>query len=161
VAANSVRPRRPRAIATFIAVHVSIWIAFGAALLAASSLWSSVDGAGVLAVVLALAAGWQLTGYKRRALRDCQRQPRRSDRGQDATEGVVRFALRHGLACVRSCWAMMLVMGVASSTMIFWMVAIAGIVITEKLARRPRHATHAAAALLAAGAVVAGAGVIV
>jgi predicted metal-binding membrane protein len=47
---------------------------------------------------------------------------------------------------------MMLAMGVARSMMLFWMVAIVGIVTAEKLAERPRHAGRAGAVVLAAGA---------
>ena len=52
----------------------------------------------------------------------------------------------------------MLAMGVASSMMIFWMVALTGIVLTEKLATKPRQATRLAAVLLALGALFTGAG---
>jgi predicted metal-binding membrane protein len=145
----------------FVAVYVSIWVAFGVALLAVSPLWSSIDSAAVLGVALALAAGWQMTGQKRRALRDCHRPSPLPPRGRRATAGVIRFAFLNGLACLRSCWAMMFAMGVASSTMFFWMIAVTGIVTTEKLAQKPRQATRVAAALLAAGALVAGASVLI
>jgi len=161
VAANSLRWRRRRAMATFVAVYVSIWIAFGVLLVAVSPLWSAIDGTVVLAVALALAAGWQLTVHKRRALWDCHRPSPLPPRGWRATVGVIRFGLFNGLACFRSCWAMMLAMGVASSMPIFWMIAITGIVTTEKLAQKPRHATRAAAALLAAGAIVVGASALI
>jgi len=121
-------------------------------------LWSSIDRAAVLALALALAAGWQLTAYKQRALRDCHRPKPLPPRGRRATVGVMRFASCNGFACVRSCWAMMLVMGVASSAMMFWMIAITGIMTTEKFAQKPRHAARTGAALLAAGAIAAGAG---
>jgi predicted metal-binding membrane protein len=109
----------------------------------------------VLAVALATAAGWQLTAHKRRALLDCHRPSPLPPQGWRATAGVVRFAARNGLACLRSCWAMMLAMGVASSMMLLWMVAVTGIVTTEKLAERPRRAARAGAVVLAAGAVLA------
>jgi predicted metal-binding membrane protein len=127
-------------------------------LLAASALCSSIDGTALFTVALALAAGWQLTVHKRRALQDCHRPAPLPPRGRRATVGVIRFGVRNGLACVRSCWAMMLAMGVATSATTFWIVAVAGIVTTEKLSRRPRKATRAAAAVLAAGAVVVAVG---
>jgi predicted metal-binding membrane protein len=158
VAVNSLRWRRNRAVATFLAVYLSIWIAFGLLALALSPLWSAADGKLVLAVALALAAGWQLTVYKRRALRDCHRPSPLPPSGRRATAAVVRFGWRNGLACIGSCWAMMLAMSVASSMMIFWMVALTGIVLTEKLATKPRLATRMAAMLLGAGALLTGAG---
>ena len=154
VAVNSLRWRRRRAAATFLAVYIAIWAAFGAVLIALARLWSGVDAKLVLAAALAVAAGWQLTVHKRRALRDCHRPSPLPPSGRAATRGVLGFAWRNSSACVRSCWAMMLAMGLASSMMIFWMVAITGIVLTEKLATKPRQATRVAAVLLGAGALV-------
>jgi predicted metal-binding membrane protein len=51
-------------------------------------------------------------------------------------------------------------MGVASSMMIFWMVALTGVVLTEKLSPKPRQATRLAAVLLGAGALFTGASVL-
>ncbi|HXO09974.1 MAG TPA: DUF2182 domain-containing protein [Solirubrobacteraceae bacterium] len=158
VAVNSLRWRRNRAVATFVAVYISIWIAFGALLVALSPLWSGADGKLVLAVALTLAAGWQLTVYKRRALRDCHRPSPLPPHGRRATAGVIGFGWRNGVACLGSCWAMMLAMAVASSMMIFWMVALTGVVLTEKLATKPRVATRLAAVLLGAGALLTAGG---
>jgi predicted metal-binding membrane protein len=157
VAANSLRWRRRRAMATFVGVYLSIWIAFGALVLAASPALSGIDGARRLAGALALAAVWQMTAQKRRALRDCHRPSPLPPRGRQATAGVVRFALVNGFACVRSCWAMMLATAVAGPASTVCMVAIAGIVTAEKLAQRPRRATRASAVVLAAGAAAAAA----
>jgi predicted metal-binding membrane protein len=154
VAVNSLRWRRRRAASMFLAVYIAIWAAFGAVLIALARVWSGVDAKLVLAAALAVAAGWQLTVHKRRALRDCHRPSPLPATGRPATRGVLGFAWRNSSACVRSCWAMMLAMGVASSMMIFWMVAITGIVLTEKLATKPRQATRVAAVLLGAGALV-------
>ncbi|MGZ4313081.1 MAG: copper chaperone, partial [Solirubrobacteraceae bacterium] len=88
-----------------------------------------------------------------RALRDCHRPSPLPPAGRRATAGVARFAMRNGTACVRSCWAMMVAMAVATTATTFWMVAITGLALTEKLAPKPRQATRAGAALLAAGSV--------
>ena len=56
---------------------------------------------------------------------------------------------------------MMLAMAVATTTTTFWMVAITGVVLTEKLAARPRQATRAGALLLAAGSVAVAAGALI
>jgi predicted metal-binding membrane protein len=161
VAANSLRWRRWRATATFLAVYILGWAVFGALVFAASPLWSGIDPAVVFAFALALAAVWQLTVYKRRGLRDCHRPSPLPPRGSRATAGVIRFASRNGYACVRSCWAMMLAMAVASSATIFWMVAITGIVTIEKLVTKPRQATRLAAVVLGAGALVTGASIVI
>jgi predicted metal-binding membrane protein len=161
VATNSLRRRRPRAMATFAAVYLLIWVAFGALVIAVAPAWSSLDRSAVAAGVLGLAAVWQLTVHKRRALADCHRPSPLPPTGRRATAGVARFAWRNGTACVRSCWAMMLAMAVATTATTFWMVAITGVVLTEKLAARPRQATRAGALLLAAGSVAVAAGALI
>ena len=153
VAANSLRRRRPRAMATFAAVYGLVWVAFGVLVLAVSPAWSGADRAAVAAVALAVAAVWQLSAPKRRALRDCHRPSPLPPTGRRATAGVVRFGARNASACVRSCWAMMLAMSVAATATTFWMLAITGLVLVEKLAPRPRQATRAGAVVLGAGAV--------
>jgi len=154
VAANSLRRRRGRAMATFAALYALIWVAFGGLLLVVAPAWSGVDRTAVAAGALALAAAWQLSAPKRRALRDAHRPSPLPPTGRRATAGVARFAVRNGTACVRSCWAMMLTMAVATTATTFWMVAITGVVLVEKLAPRPRQATRAGAVLLAAGSLV-------
>ena len=161
VAANSLRRRRPRAMATFAAVYALIWVAFGALVLAASPAWAGLDRTAVAAGALALAAAWQLSAPKRRAVRDCHRPSPLPPTGRRATAGVVRFAVRNGTACVRSCWAMMLAMAVAATATTFWMIAITGLVLVEKLAPKPRQATRAGAVLLAAGSLAVAASALI
>ena len=154
VGANSLRWRRRRAMSLFVAVYVTTWSVVGIVFVLAVSAWPVLAAPVAGALALALAAAWQLTPHKRRALADCHRSAPLAPRGWQADWGVIRFAARNGLACLRSCWAMMLVMGLASS-MVFWMVTLAGIVVLEKRWHRPRQAARAAAWLLAAGAFVA------
>jgi predicted metal-binding membrane protein len=161
VAVNSLRRRRTRAMATFTAVYVAIWVVLGALLIAAAPAFSGLSGTPVAAAALAIAAGWQLTVHKRRALRDCHRPSPLPPTGSRATAGVVRFALRNSSACVRSCWAMMLAMAVATTATTFWMVAITGLALIEKLALKPRQAIRAGAVLLGAGALVVASGALI
>jgi predicted metal-binding membrane protein len=155
VAANTLRWRRPRAMSAFALIYSLVWVAFGVLVRALSPLWASLSPREASAGALALAAGWQLTAPKRRAVRDCHRSAALPPTGPRATSGLVRFAWINSSACVRSCWAMMLAMGLATSAIVFWMLAIAGVVVTEKLAQRPRRATQAGAALLGTGTVLA------
>ncbi|WP_328965251.1 DUF2182 domain-containing protein [Streptomyces virginiae] len=155
VGTNSLRRRRQRAMATFAAVYLAVWIGYGALLRAPAPLWARLPDDVALACALALAAAWQLTVHKRRALRDCHRSSPLPPSGPRAVAGACRFGLRQGWACLRSCWALMLVMAVASgrSGMLVWMAVLTGIVLTERLARKPRRPTRLAAAALAAAAL--------
>lgn len=155
VGANSLRRRRQRAMAGFAAVYLTVWTGYGALLLALAPLWSRLPGDAVLACALALASGWQLTVHKRRALRDCHRSSPLPLSGLRALAGTGRFGLRHGGACLRSCWALMLVMAVAGGGpgMLGWMAALTGTVTAERFARTPRRSANLAAAALAAAAL--------
>ncbi|MGW0706095.1 DUF2182 domain-containing protein [Streptomyces sp. NPDC002643] len=152
VGVNSLRRRRRHAMATFTAAYLAVWIAYGLLVRALAPLWAPLPGHTVLVAALTLGAAWQLTGHKRRALGDCHRSWPLPLTGRRATAATVRFGLRHGTACLRSCWALMLVMAVAPGGSLLWMAALTGIVTVERLARRPRHMTHLTAALLAATA---------
>ncbi len=161
VAANTLRRRRPRAMAAFAVSYVAIWVAFGAVIVVAAPIWSGLDRGVVAAAALALAVVWQLTPFKLRALRDCHRASPLPPTGRRATAGVMRFAARNGSACVRSCWAMMLAMAVATTATTFWMVVVTGLVLIEKLAPKPRQAARAGAVALALGTALAAAGALI
>jgi predicted metal-binding membrane protein len=155
VSTHSVRRRRGRAMTLFAIVYVGVWMIFGAvALVGAGALHAS---AGVeLGLALTVAVGWQLTGYKRRALRDCHRGVPLPPRGWAANAGVARFGLVNAGACVRACWPAMLAMVfVPGSQMWIWMPALTGLMWAEKLASRPRWATRMVAAALTVAAVAA------
>jgi predicted metal-binding membrane protein len=156
VGINSLRRRRRRAMALFAVVYLGIWLAFGGLVLALSPLWAPLDEALALAVTLAVAAGWQLTRWKLVALRACHRAVPLPPFGRRADAAVVRFGVRNGSACVGSCWAAMLVMGVASAgAMLPAMVVLTPLVTIEKLAERPRRTTRLVAVVLAVAAGVA------
>ncbi len=153
VAVNSFCWRRPRAMAEFLAVYLGIWIAYGVLVLGLLALLGHVRGEILVAVALLLAAGWQLSGPKLRALRACHRSSPLPPSGWRASAGVARFALRNGGACLGSCWAIMLVTAVPTSGRLLWTLALTAVVCVEKLANRPLHATRRTAALLGSGAL--------
>jgi predicted metal-binding membrane protein len=129
-------------------------VAFGGVVYAAFSRGPAMAGGASLAAALALAAGWQLTPAKNRALGDCHRPSPLPPRGWRATAGVIRFGLWSGFACLRSCWAMMIAMAVTSSMAIIWMAGITGIVMVERFAQRPHRTARAVAGVLALCALV-------
>jgi predicted metal-binding membrane protein len=117
VALNSLVARRGRAMALTTAAYVAVWLPFGAAALALRHL--AVDRAGVPPAALLVATGlaaaaWQATRAKRRAVLACGATVPLPPRGTRADLACLRFGLRHGQRCVRSCWALMLVMAVAT-----------------------------------------------
>jgi predicted metal-binding membrane protein len=152
---NSLRWRRGRAMAEFAAAYLAVWTAFGALALTMATLVPAVPGSAAFAIVLAVAAAWQLSPLKRRWLRDCHRSVPLPLRGWAAEWAALRFGLRNGAACIGSCWCLMLVMVVASG--LLWTVLVAGFVTAEKLLQQPRRATRFGAAVLAIAAAGAAA----
>lgn len=157
VGANSFYWRRRRAVLEFVVVFVAVWIAYDVIVLGA------VGSAGVptspLAPVaaLALAALWQLTPTKRRALQACHRTRPLPPKGRRATFAVAGFGLRNAGACLASCWAMMLTTAFVGLPSLVWMAALTTLITIERLSRKPRRATRRAGAMLGATAVVAAA----
>ena len=153
---NSLRWRRGRAMAGFAAAYLAVWAVFGAVAITVVAVVPGAHGTVALAIVLALAAVWQLTPLKRRWLRDCHRSVPLPPRGWKAELGALRFGLRNGQSCLGSCWCLMLVMAVAPANHLLWMVALTVVVTAEKLMERPRYVTRMAAVALAITAVVVG-----
>lgn len=144
--------RRRRATAEFLAVFLGLWIAFGAIVLGALSSWGPAGSPYAFAAALALAALWQLTPLKLRAMRACHRSRRLPPRGWRASAGVADFALHNGSACIASCWAMMAAASLAGPASLLWMGAMTGVMTTEKLAEKPLRTSRRVAALLFAAA---------
>jgi predicted metal-binding membrane protein len=157
VAVNSFYWRRRRAVLEFLVVFVAVWIAYDLTVLTAlgrAGLASSSLGP---AAALALAAIWQLTPWKRRALQACHRTRALPPKGWRATAGVAEFGLRNGGACVASCWAMMLTTAFVGLPGVAWMAALTGLITAERLSTRPRRAARRVGLALALAALAAAA----
>ena len=106
----------------------------------------------VEAGVLVLAGAYQSTPLKRRVLVACRRSGRtRLDRGPQRIR-VARTGLRHGLDCLGSSWALMLLMFAEGFANLWWMAALTAIMTYEATGRRgARLATWAGFALVFLG----------
>lgn len=150
VALTSLWRRRRRAVALFVVAYLGVWSAFGMfALLAVGG----VDGALVLAIVLAVAAAWELTPWKRRSLRACRLIDPLPPRGPKADAACVGAGLRYGARCVAGCWALMLAMAVAGHTSLLLMALLTVLVTAEKLVPRGARLGRPASVVLLAAAV--------
>jgi len=155
VAVHSLYWRRRRATLEFVAVYTGLWALFSAFVLGLLIPLAPASPALVLPVALAIAALWQLTPLKRRALRACHRPRALPPRGWRATAGVARFGLGNGAACLASCWAMMLTMAAAGSARLIWMAGLTALISVEKLNLKPMRAARRVGAALALAAVAA------
>jgi predicted metal-binding membrane protein len=149
--------RPPRAMVGFLLAFGLVWLGFG--LLAFAGDWvlhHIVDATPWLADrpylieagVLAIAGGYQFMPMKRWGLAAC-RQP--ADRAWSAglsTDGVVRFGLRHGLDCLASSWALMLLMFAEGFGSIWWMAALTGVMVYEAVGRHGQRLSTAVGIIL-------------
>ena len=161
VALNSLRARRGRAIALYFAAYVTVWAGFGCVALTGEWLAMSmlgIDRGAVLAAALALAAAWQVTPVKRRALFACTRTVALAPRGRRAHVACLRFALLQGRRSVISCWALMLVMVAVGHASLPWMIGLTAFVLFEELTLVGRETLPSAAVGLVLAAVLVATG---
>ena len=106
-AVGSLWARRHRAMAGFLAGYFAPWLVLGvvAAGLRQAS-WT--HSYAIPALSFAVAALWQLTPMHRRALVACHRRRPLAPVGWQADRDCLRFGGLIGLACVSSCWPLML-----------------------------------------------------
>jgi len=162
VGLNSMRYRRRRAMAFYVAAYVALWAAFGLVALELGDLLTGTVGVSsrvLLALAVAVAAGWQLTRAKRRALLACGRAVPLYPTGWRADVSCARFGCLQARRCVVSCWAIMLVMVAATTATLVWMAALTAFIAAEDLTRSGRHARRPTAAGLALVALVVAVGV--
>jgi predicted metal-binding membrane protein len=141
VLATTFRWRRARSLSLFLSGYLGVWTIFGMAAVAGdlwlhhvTTAWATgeVPEGAVSSATLLVAAAWQFSPVKRRFLRACRSPGFVSLGGRAADLGALRFGLRHGLACVGSCWALMLVMFAAGTLALTWMMFLAVVVLFEK-----------------------------
>jgi predicted metal-binding membrane protein len=153
VAVHSLYWRRRRAMAEFLLAFLAVWLAFSVFVLGPLTSWAPARSPLALPAALALAALWQLTPFKWRALRACHRPIPLPPGGWRATVGTGRFGLLNGSACLASCWAIMTAVALTGSPLLLWMAAATGLICLEKLNLKPRAAARRVAVLLAAAAL--------
>jgi predicted metal-binding membrane protein len=142
------RTRRERSLpyvptSAFVAGYIVAWTGFSLLatvtqeILHSTALLSSmlVSTSAVFGGVLLLAAGvFQWTPLKNACLRQC-----RTPLGflltewSDGARGAFQMGLRHGAYCIGCCWLLMALLFVAGVMNLWWVAAIAAIVLIEKL----------------------------
>ena len=155
------RPRRARAV--FLGSFMAVWTGFGlAAFMGDVGLHHIVDATPWLAArpqlieasILGLAGGYQLLPVRQRRLAAC-RHP--SDLPWPAlpVEGrSARLGFGHGLACLGSSWALMLLMFAEGFANLSWMVALTAVMTYEAIGRYGQRAGSALGVALIVAALV-------
>jgi predicted metal-binding membrane protein len=110
VYARSLPSRRWRALTLVTAIYAATWSAGGLLLDALATGLRAGAGQGGTAVAfgVSLAVLWQLSPLKQRCLNRYHAHPPLAAFGRAADLDVLRFGGAHGLWCLGSCWALML-----------------------------------------------------
>jgi predicted metal-binding membrane protein len=114
VAANTFRPRRPRALTVFAIAYLVPLLSLGLLLPPADVAIPGRDvRTGVLVGLgLLLAALWQVSVWKRWAVLSCSETVPLPPGGLAADRACAEFGVRQGLRCLAACWPLMALMGV-------------------------------------------------
>lgn len=100
--------------------------------------------------MLIAAGAYQLTPWKARCLARCQNPlSLLLLRWREGGRGALAMGVRHGLFCLGCCWALMLVLFVVGVMNLTWVVALAVVVLIEKLAIGARWLPRATGIALA------------
>lgn len=148
VALSSMWSRRQRTVTLFLGSYVCVWIGFGVVAI-------GVVAEASVGVLLALAAVWELTAWKWRAVRRCHLVEALPPHGARADAACARAGLRYGWRCVVSCWPLMLAMAAAGHQAVALMALMTVVVAAEKIVVRSARLRAPAAAALAGAALLA------
>jgi predicted metal-binding membrane protein len=162
-------PRPTLAVASFLGTSAVVWAGFGLAAFVGDVIvhavvdttpWLGARPWLIEAAVLAMAGAYQFTPLKRRYLAACRRP---GDHvmasplvGADLVgANAIRLGLHHGLDCLGSSWALMLVMFASGFASLWTMAALTLLMVYEATGRHgERVATAAGAVLLLAALTV-------
>lgn len=143
--------------AAFLIGFLAVWTAIGSlTFIAAQTLerfivatpWLATRPWLIQAAVVALAGAYQLTPLKRRSLAACRHPARLSADGAAPRSTIVGIGVRHGLACVASSWAVMVVMVVAGFGDLWWMAALTVVMVYEATGRHGQRVAGLAGVML-------------
>jgi predicted metal-binding membrane protein len=129
--------RRVRAIALFVAGYAAVWMMAGVVLLPLTLevRLAAADPSIPLTLAAMIAFLWQCSPVKQRCLNRAHAHQELAAFGPAADIDALGFGLRHGIWCVGSCWALMLLPLLVSSGHVASMVVVSVWLVGERLDR--------------------------
>ena len=127
---------RRRAIALFLGGYGALWLMAGWAMKAIEMLVRNAATdlhLPALAAAAVLALVWQVSPAKQCCLNRCHAHPPLAAFGWPAARDALALGLRHGVWCVGSCWALMLLVLLLPQGHVAGMVAAAVLMFSERL----------------------------
>ncbi|WP_249410632.1 DUF2182 domain-containing protein [Pseudomonas sp. St316] len=137
---SSLPSRRIQASVGFLLGYGAMWMAAGPLLIALALLLQMATAENALAVALLVAMLWSASPWHRAALNRGHRMGRLSLFGWAVNRDCLIRGLAHGLFCIVSCWAWMVVPLVSGSWHIPMMLLTGAVLLAERLiaAKTPR-----------------------
>jgi predicted metal-binding membrane protein len=145
---NSKSYRRQRAGMLFAGASLLLWAGIGFVAVSLAAWAGAYDyRRWLLGGSLLLAAAWELTPAKRRALKACHRTLPLPPDGRKADLACVKMGFGYSRACFRASWALMLPMALTGHGVAVMMLA-TGIAVAEEVVRKGYRLAPVAAVLL-------------
>lgn len=110
VVKRSFKRQRARSVTLFVAGYAAMWMAAGGVLIAVMLMLNLLAPQSYLPAVMVgiIAFVWQCSPVKQRCLNRCHNHSELAAFGIAADLDALRFGITHGVWCVGSCWALML-----------------------------------------------------
>ena len=154
------------ALAALAAGYLAVWVAYACVAAALQSLLAGsalLAGTGIraspwfAALLLAMAAVWQWTVWKRACLARC-RNPLFFfvSSWRSGATGAFAMGVRQGLACAGCCWALMLLALVGGVMNVLWMAGATALMVAEKFPDPGERVRRVLGAGLTGGALAVG-----
>jgi predicted metal-binding membrane protein len=136
---RSFKRRRAWAVTLFVIGYAAIWMAAGGVLIAVMLILNLLVPQSYLPAVMAgiIAFVWQCSPIKQRCLNRCHNHSELAAFGIAADLDALRFGVTHGVWCVGSCWALMLLPMLLSQGHFAGMAAVTFVMTSERL-EQPR-----------------------
>jgi predicted metal-binding membrane protein len=158
VATNSFARHRSSGVAVFAIVYLAVWTGCGLAITTLVSRVADLPASALFAIALALAAGYELTPLKRRALARCHRGMAFPPDGPRRLAAVSRFGWINASGCIGSCGPAMAAALLVPVAQPLAMIAFSVAMTYQRLTRKPLTARRRVASgyvVVALGFVVA------
>jgi predicted metal-binding membrane protein len=155
------QPLSARRIVPVVLTYLAVWTVFGSFIyLGDSALHEMVERVpaleGVIVPgVLLLAGIYQFTSIKRACLSRCRPEGAAFQTvGQASSHNLWAMGLRHGLNCLGSGWALMLLVFAIGGVNLFWMLVLGMIMAAERLSQQGDEVARCLGILLIIGSVL-------
>lgn len=132
--------RRRRSSALFVLGYAALWMTAGALVLAADRglKFLHIQSLLTAGTLVMIALVWQISPAKQRCLNRCHTHGSFAASGLSADVDALRFGISHGVWCVGSCWALMLITMLLPVGHVAAMAAVSILVFSERLERPAR-----------------------